>query len=284
MEAIISNGPLRASINSRGAELNSLLDASGREYMWDGNPVFWGKHSPVLFPIVGTLKNNRYTYNGKEYHMTRHGFARDHEFAIKVKDEKSVTFSLAANEEMREAYPFDFELEIKYSLHGNRLTTDYTIINHGNETMPFSLGAHPAFALPEPFERYSLRFEYDEKPVSTLLEDGLLSEKTTILPVANGVLPLSYTLFEKDAIVLKEHISKHIDILESEIPLLRVWYNDFPHLGIWTIQNAPFICIEPWQGYSDTLSATGKLHEKEGIIILQPKEHYKIGFAIEILR
>lgn len=284
MNVIISNENLTASINSQGAELNSLKDASGREYIWEGNPEFWGKHSPVLFPIVGTLKNNRYLLNGKEYHMTRHGFARDNEFIVKTEDEKSVTFSLVANEKTREAYPFDFDLEIKYTLSSNSLKIDYTVINHGNETMPFSLGAHPAFALPGNFGSYSIKFEKDEELLSTQLENDLLSDKSIKLPVEDAILPLSYELFRRDALILKEHNSNHLDILENNIPLLRVLYRDFPHLGIWTRQNAPFICIEPWQGYSDTLTTTGKLEEKEGMLSLKPKEHYKAGFAIQILR
>lgn len=284
MNVIISNGTLTASINSQGAELNSLKDASGREYIWEGNPEFWGKHSPVLFPIVGTLKNNRYLLNGKEYHMTRHGFARDNEFMVKARGEKSVTFSLVANEKTREAYPFDFDLEIKYAISSNSLKIDYTVTNHGNETMPFSLGAHPAFALPGDFDSYSIKFEKDEELLSTQLENDLLSDKTIKLPVHKGIVSLSYKLFERDALILKEHNSNHLDILENNIPLLRVLYRDFPHLGIWTRQNAPFICIEPWQGYSDTLRSTGKLEEKKGMLSLKPKEHYKAGFAIQILR
>lgn len=284
MNVIISNGTLTASINSQGAELNSLKDASGREYIWEGNPEFWGKHSPVLFPIVGTLKNNRYLLNGKEYHMTRHGFARDNEFIVKARGEKNVTFSLAANEKTREAYPFDFDLEIKYTISSNSLKIDYTVTNHGSETMPFSLGAHPAFALPGDFGSYSIKFEKDEELRSTQLENDLLSDIIIKLPVKDAILPLSYELFKRDALILKEHDSNHLDILENNIPLLRVLYRDFPHLGIWTRQNAPFICIEPWQGYSDTLTTTGKLEEKEGMLSLKPKEHYKAGFAIQILR
>ena len=284
MNITISNGNLQATINPQGAELNSLKNASGREYIWEGNPEFWGKHSPVLFPIVGTLKNNSYIHKGKVYQMTRHGFARDNVFAIKASDENSVTFSLASNEKTREAYPFDFELEIKYHLNNDTLAIDYNVTNYGNENMPFSLGAHPAFALPRDFSSYSLKFEKDEELLSTQLENDLLSDKIVKLPVHDAVLPLSYELFERDALILKKHNSGHLDILEDNIPLLRVSYNDFPHLGIWTKQNAPFICIEPWQGYSDTLNASGNLDEKEGILLLKPKEHYKAGFEIQILR
>lgn len=284
MNITISNGNLLATINPQGAELNSLKNTSGREYIWEGNPEFWGKHSPVLFPIVGTLKNNSYIHKSKVYQMTRHGFARDNEFAIKTSNENSVTFSLTANEKTHEAYPFDFELEIKYRLNSHTLAIDYTVTNNGNENMPFSLGAHPAFALPGDFSTYSLKFGKDGELLSTQLENDLLSNKTLKLPIHNTVLPLSYELFERDALILKKHDSGYLDILEHNIPLLRVSYKDFPHLGIWTKQNAPFICIEPWQGYSDTLDATGKLEEKEGILLLKPKEHYKAGFEIQILR
>lgn len=284
MNIKISNGSLEATVNPKGAELTSLKDITGREYIWEGNPEFWGKHSPVLFPIVGTLKNNSYIHNGKEYRMTRHGFARDNEFIVKARDKQSVTFSLSASEKTCEAYPFDFELEIKYSLNGKNLAIDYTVTNHGNGIMPFSLGAHPAFALPGNFGSYSIKFEKDEELLSTQLENDLLSDKTITVPVQNSVLPLSYGLFKHDALILKKHGSNHLDILGDNIPLVRVSYSDFPHLGIWTKQDAPFICIEPWQGYSDTLASTGYLQEKEGMLFLKPKEHYSAGFNIQILR
>jgi galactose mutarotase-like enzyme len=279
----ISNSNLTAQINHFGAELFSLKNHENQEYIWEGNPVFWGKHSPILFPIVGTLKNNSYHYEKAEYQLSRHGFARDMEFKLRNKSESSVTFSLTSSEESRKVYPFDFELQIIYTLAENKLIIGYNIINNDYCVMPFSIGAHPAFALPKPFEDYSLAFEYPETLTSFELENDLLSDKSTTIKMIDNQVPLTYLLFEKDALIFKKLESKNITILENKNPLLRVKFDNFPNLGIWTKSNAPFLCIEPWIGYSDTVYSTGNILEKEGIQLLEAKKSLQCNFSIEIL-
>ncbi|WP_225990372.1 MULTISPECIES: aldose 1-epimerase family protein [Flavobacterium] len=279
----LSNTKLSATINPKGAELISLKDDKGTEYMWEGNPDFWGKHSPVLFPIVGTLKDNKYSYNGTTYTLPRHGFARDNVFTVKEQREDSVTFSLVANALTKENYPFDFELQIKYTLSGNSLHIVYIINNSGEEAMPFSIGAHPAFTLPGNFEAYSLQFEKEEQLVSTQLQNDLLSDVEIPVTLQNGKLGLNYDLFENDALVFKKIASQYIDIAKNDIPFLRVSFPDFPHLGLWTKPNAPFLCIEPWQGYADSTIGSGNLFDKEGILVLEARGEVKRGFSIEIL-
>jgi galactose mutarotase-like enzyme len=279
----ISNSNLTAQINHLGAELFSLQNQDTKEYIWEGNPSFWGKHSPILFPIVGTLKNNSYHYEGKEYQLSRHGFARDMEFILSKKTENSATFSLTSSNESRKVYPFDFELQVIYTLENNKLTIGYRIINNSNSAMPFSIGAHPAFALPKPFEDYSLAFEYPENLTSHELENDLLSDKFSTIEMVENLVQLSYSLFEKDDLIFKKLQSKNITILENKKPLLRVQFDDFPNLGIWTKNNAPFLCIEPWLGYSDTIHASGNILEKEGIQIINSSEIFKSNFSIEIL-
>lgn len=285
MERIkITNGTLTAEIHPHGAELQSLKDNSNTEYMWEGNPEIWGKHSPVLFPIVGTLKNNTYLYNGTTYALPRHGFARDNVFSLKAHTESSAIFSLIQNDETRRVYPFDFEFEMHYTFSGNILNIDYVVKNIGNDVMPFSLGAHPAFALPGKFSDYSLEFEKQEKPISFRLKGGLVSDETFSLPVAERQLPLDYRLFERDALIFKSLESKTIAINKNHNPVLKVSFEKFPHMGIWAIKDAPFICIEPWHGYSDAYSATGNIKDKEGVVFLEPGNEHKTGFSIEILR
>jgi galactose mutarotase-like enzyme len=279
----ISNSNLTAKINHLGAELFSLKNRENKEYIWEGNPVFWGKHSPVLFPIVGTLKNNLFHYKESKYHLSRHGFARDMEFKLVEKLEESATFSLISSIESKKVYPFDFELQICYSLKGNKLNIDYKVINKNDFIMPFSIGAHPAFALPKPFENYALLFESDEILTSYELENDLLSDHFTTIEITDNQVPLNYSLFEKDALIFKKLKSKSITILENQNPLLRVRFDDFPNLGIWTKSNAPFLCIEPWLGYSDTLHSTGNILEKEGIQLLEAKKSLECNFNIEIL-
>ena len=282
MNITITNDHLTAHINPMGAELTSLKD-SNNEYIWEGNPEFWGKHSPILFPIVGTLKNNTYTYNDKQYSMTRHGFARDNKFVVKEHDSKSVTFSFTSNEETKKQYPFDFELELKYTLKSSTLFLDYTVRNTGSETIPFSLGAHPAFALPGNFEEYSLKFQQEENLIATQLENDLLSDKTITIASKNREVALNYNLFKNDALIFKTLESDYIEIQKQGKSFLKVGFEDFPHMGIWTKQNAPFLCIEPWQGYSDTFNANGVFTDKEGIVLLDTESEYNAGFYIEIL-
>jgi galactose mutarotase-like enzyme len=279
----ISNSNLTAQISHFGAELFSLKNSDIKEYIWEGNPTFWGKHSPILFPIIGTLKNNIYSYNEIEYHLPRHGFAREMEFKLIEKTEKSALFSLISSIETRKVYPFNFELQICYSLEENKLNIDYKVINKNNLIMPFSIGAHPAFALTGNFEDYSLEFQQQEILKYHLLEHGLISNSTNEIPLENRQLGLNYSLFENDALVFKTLKSKSITILQNTEPLLKVNFTDFPNLGIWTVKSGPFLCIEPWFGYSDTLTEYDTISKKEGIQLLEKNETFKSNFSIEIL-
>ncbi|WP_369753878.1 aldose 1-epimerase family protein [Flavobacterium sp. WC2409] len=282
MTVTLLNSNLTAKINTIGAELFSLV-SNGKEYIWEGNPAFWGKHSPVLFPIVGTLKNNTYTYNTISYQLSRHGFARDTEFKLIDKKESSAIFSIQSNEETLKVYPFNFELQIIYTLEDNNLHIQYKVINKGNVLMPFSIGAHPALALPGAFENYSMEFEIEEPLVYNLLENDLISNNTKTLSTIENKVALNYPLFENDALIFKTLKSNYLTIFEHQKPLIRMHYEDFPHLGIWTKNNAPFLCIEPWFGYSDSTESTGNIMEKEGIQILEPKAIFNSQFSIEIL-
>lgn len=282
MNTTISNSTLNASIKNAGAELFSLK-SQDKEFIWEGNPAFWGKHSPVLFPIVGTLKNNTYTVLGQEYQLPRHGFARDMEFLLINKTENSATFSLQSSAETLKKYPFEFELQLIYTLKESTLDIEYKVINKNKNKMPFSIGAHPAIALPGDFENYSLKFEKEEVLQFSLLENDLVSNKTQVLETTENLVPLNYKLFENDALVFKTLESNSLTILENSKPYLKVAFDDFPSLGIWTKEQAPFICIEPWFGYSDTPENSGDLFEKEGILILDANQTFTSKFSIQIL-
>ena len=283
MKISIQNNQLTAEIHLKGAELISLKKMSTkREYIWEGNPEFWGKHSPVLFPIVGTLKNNQYQYKNTTYSLPRHGFARDCEFELIVATASSAIFSLQSKPATKTVYPFDFELQIHYTLQENELIVGYKILNKTNKLMPFSIGAHPAFALSELFDNYSLAFEFDEDLKSHSLENELLSEKVTAIPMKKNTLALHYTLFENDALIFKTLRSKKITILENEQPLLDFHFKGFKNFGIWTKLNAPFICLEPWLGYSDTLTANGNIEQKEAIQFVEAHQEFNCNLKIEI--
>lgn len=284
MKTTIISGNFSASINHIGAELFSLKNTkTNLEYIWEGDAAFWPKHSPILFPIVGTLKNNSYQYNGLDYNLSRHGFARDMTFEVLSKTENSVTFTLQASSETLPIYPFHFELQLQYTLENSKLHFNYTVINRENSKLPFSLGAHPAIALPGNFESYSLVFEKEEVLNYNLLENNLIVDKTSTLVSKDKIVPLNYELFKNDALIFKELKSKSITMLKNNLPYIKVDYPAFPHLGIWTKVNAPFLCIEPWFGYSDTENSTGNLFEKEGIQVLEPNALFHASFSIEIL-
>ena len=279
----LSNDVICAQINTLGAELCSLKNANNRESIWEGNPTYWSKHSPVLFPIVGTLKNNTYTHNNEEYILTRHGFAREMEFELIEKTGNSATFSIQSNSATLANYPFQFELQIQYTLVHATLEIAYTVINKDTTAIPFSIGAHPAFALPGNFENYSLEFEKEEPLDYTLLENDLVSKQTETIATHSNFVPLTYKLFEKDALIFKKLQSNSLTIHDNEKPLLKVHFENFPNMGIWTKVGAPFICIEPWFGYSDTTESNGNLFEKEGIVILNSEDTFQTNFSIEIL-
>ena len=282
MDITISKANFKAIIRTKGAELISLKNSENTEFIWEGNPEFWGKHSPVLFPIVGTLKNNTYRYKNQSYHLSRHGFARDMEFDIVQKTEDTVIFCLKSSDETRKIYPFQFELQLIYAISDLGLEIQYKVFNKSTFDLPFSLGAHPAFALPGNFSDYAIEMEKDEKLQYNLLEHDLLSEQTGLLKLSNKKLDLNYKLFENDALVFKNLESKAITILHNTKPVLKICFQDFPNLGIWTKLNAPFICIEPWFGYSDNANSNGSILDKEGIQILKPGTDFIAKFQIKL--
>jgi len=266
VKIILQNQDLVVAIQSKGAELCSVQSkANGREFLWQADPAHWPKQSPVLFPIVGKVKENAYSHAGKTYSLPRHGFAREMEFSLIEQSESKAIFQLCNSAESKAVYPFDFDFRICYHLNHNELHTTYTVTNSGNETMYYNVGAHPAFALPLDFSAYSLAFPLDTELTAFELEHELISETTHQIHLENHSLPLSYSLFEKDALIFKQLESKLVTLFENDRPFLQVSFADFPNLGIWTKPQAPFICIEPWLGYADTTDASGVLEEKEGI-------------------
>jgi galactose mutarotase-like enzyme len=282
MEIIIKNKNYSATINSLGAELVALnMDA--KNYIWTKDVKYWNKYSPVLFPIVGTLNKNAYVHNDKEYILPRHGFARDFEFEMIHKTENSVTFCLSENADSLLMYPFNFELQINYTLIGHKLHISYQVENCSNETMPFSIGAHPAFGLDLDIENYSLQFPLDDELVTHCLENGLFNGEIKTIKLQKNKLPLTYLLFEKDAIVVKKLKSTSVIIEKNNAPEIQIDLGSFLNLGIWTVKNAPFICIEPWRGYTSILNSSSNLFTKEGIETLEPNKKFNIDFSVILL-
>ena len=278
----LSNNKISASINTIGAEL-IRLEKDNQNYIWTVNETYWNKTSPILFPIVGRLKNDAYTIADKKYELPRHGFARNFEFQILNQTENSVVFVLESNSETLKNYPFEFKLQLEYELDGNELKMNYSVENRSEVTMPFSIGAHPAFAIEDSFSDYSLQFNEAEEFVSYELENEQFNNSFRKINSENGQINLNYSLFEKDALVFKHLKSNELILLNKNKPVLSVQFEGFPYLGIWSKPNAPFLCIEPWCGLADNVNHNGNIFEKEGIQLLGNEFNFQRKIVINLL-
>ena len=278
----ITNSQLSATINTLGAELLSLVK-NNKNYIWQVDETYWNKTSPVLFPIVGRLKKDSFTYNGNSYSLPRHGFARNMEFSFDKKSEHQVIFELNETEETKANYPFDFKLLMAYTLMDNELVIEYFVRNQSDEVLPFSIGAHPAFAIEGNFEEYSLQFNKEDSFETHHLENESFNGKTTLVETKNNSIALNYALFEKDALVFKQLKSNEVVLKHQNKNILKVNFDHFPYFGIWTKQNAPFLCLEPWCGLADSIDHNGNLEDKEGINHLPAGEDFLRAIRIEVL-
>ena len=277
----LSNTKISASINTIGAELIQL-EKDNKNYIWTVDETYWNKTSPILFPIVGRLKNDTYSIENKTYELPRHGFARNFEFQIVNQTESSVVFVLENNSETLKNYPFEFQLQLEYKLVGNELIMKYSVENKSKVSMPFSIGAHPAFTIEDSFSDYSLKFNQTEEFISYELDNEQFSNSFRKINSENGQINLNYSLFEKDALVFKHLQSNKLTLLKKNEPVFSVQFEGFPYLGIWTKPNAPFLCIEPWCGLADNVNHNGNIFEKEGINLLHPQEIFSRRIKITL--
>lgn len=284
----LENELLKAGFVQKGAELQSLKSkTSDIEYIWDANPKDWAKHSPVLFPIVGALKDNRYAYQGEQYELSRHGFARDMEFELESKSADEVVFTLRSSEGTRKVYPFEFNLSLIYTLKSHGLSCTYKVYNPSDADLLFSVGGHPAFATPVDeslqYEDYYLRFNQDEALVINKISNNLISEEVKTIPLKDKVLPLKHELFYEDALVIKALNSNKIS-LQNKVNShgLHFTFDGFPFFGIWAAKDANFVCLEPWCGIADSVNHSGQLSDKEGIVILSAEESWQRTWQVDI--
>ena len=285
----LENEVLKVEIASKGAELQSLVNkVFGIEYLWNGDPAYWSKRSPVLFPIVGSLKNNTYFYQGKSYQLPRHGFARDMEFQVEKQNPRDITFLLTSSGETKKNYPFDFEFRIRYQLFGDELSTEYLVTNSGSGTLFFSVGGHPAFRLPlaagTVFSDYYLRFDETENlsrwPISN---EGLLQDRPIPVLEDSSRLNLQKSLFYQDAMVFKYPASSDISLLSPKTAHgILFQTGEFPFLGIWSAKDADFICLEPWCGIADSVHSDQQLEHKEGIEKAVPGKVFSRQWRVKV--
>lgn len=290
MNHILENEALTVQIKEAGAEVSSVRQKeNGHEYIWQANPEVWPRHAPILFPIVGRLKDDRYRSGGKTFQMRQHGFARERSFNVLEQTRNRLTFGLTADADSMDQYPYNFVLDVAYTLQDNALLVEYTVSNKDQQTMPFSIGAHPAFATPsvvdQQMQEYWLEFEQPETLDRHLIIDGLRSGETKRLLENEQTLPLHPKLFEQDAIVFKNVQSGKVSLVSrsSGKKLVEMEITGFPYLGIWQKVGADFICIEPWYGLADEHDFDGELTDKEGILLLEPEKSFHCSYTIRFL-
>ncbi|MDN5048283.1 aldose 1-epimerase family protein [Aliarcobacter butzleri] len=278
----IKNSFIKAQIKSFGAELNSLKKCDENfEYIWQANSKHWARYSPVLFPIVGRLKEDSYFYKNKKYSLSQHGFARDKEFEIVQNEADFIEFRLKSDEKSLEFYPFFFELNIGYKLDKNSLIVSYKVKNKSDEKMYFSIGAHPAFNTQV---GDFLEFENIKTTKRYFLDEKGLIYKNQDLNLENSKLYLDKDLFKEDALVFNDSNIKQITLKNIENKSrVKVKFDNFPYLGIWSKPNdAPFVCIEPWFGVADEENANQKIEDKKGILSLEKEEEFFCFYTIEV--
>lgn len=290
MQVILENEELRIEINRFGAELTRIYGKKNdTEYLWNADPKYWKRSSPVLFPFVGSLKNKEYRFEGKTYPMGQHGFARDMEFVIDSRSESEAWFSLTSNEETLEKYPFEFVLRVGYQLQGRELKVLWQVENPAQKEMYFSIGGHPAFMCPLKQEGkqsdYYLKFD-SAKPLSYGLvnEQGLMMETEEILQTENGIVKITDNMFDRDALVIERRQATAVSLCTPEQKEYLTVRFDAPLFGVWSPagKGAPFICIEPWYGRCDRASFNGSLEEREYGNTLKARETFKAEYTILI--
>lgn len=274
-----------AVIDSKGAELKSLIQ-NGKELMWSGDPKYWGKTSPFLFPMIGNLHNGKTKIYGEEYEISKHGFARDNDFTILEQSDSHAVFAFCANDETKMRFPFDFSVSLEYKLEAEGLEIIYRVTNNSERAMPYCIGAHPAFALDGDISGYKLVFAEKETVNSPVmnLETRMWGDNNRVNRLTDSnSFPLNYEMFDNDCVYFDTICSKNVSLMNSAGSGVRVSWEGFETLGVWTPdhKNAPFVCIEPWCGCDDYDTDSGVFAEKRGIQTAAPNETKAYRMRIE---
>jgi len=285
----LKNEWLKAEINPLGAEYQSIIRVdTGIEYLWQGDPAWWGRRSPVLFPIVGKLRDGKYTYQGKEYALGGHGFARDMVFDIEEQSDTSVKLHVSSDEETRKVYPFEFDLYVTYTLEGKSITCDYEVINRTDGDMYFSIGAHPGINLPllpgESWADYVIRFARKETCDTWCFRNGGMQWQTEPCLQDSDTLDITPHMFDEDAIILKDLV-RHEVSFEGRTNGHRITceFDRYPTIAFWSAApNAPFVCMEPWCGHADMVDHDGDLTRKQDIEHLEKDGCFSVGYTLTL--
>ena len=283
----LQNEKISIKVKPFGAELCSIFHKENQlEYMWQAGSE-WPKHSPILFPIVGQLKDNFFVHEDKHFALPRHGFAREKNFSLIEQGPNRLVFRLSNDDDTIKYYPFHFNLEVEYALQENNVIVTYIVENTHHENMFFSIGAHPAFKVPlyenENYNDYKILFDVDVVADNWPLELGLIKESPKQFLINKNELLLTKEMFMDDALVFKKFGASSLTLQSKNHSRgLRFELNQAPYLGLWAAKNADFICIEPWHGIADSVNSNGQLNKKEGIIKLLPKDEFKYSYSINV--
>lgn len=280
MKHTIENELIRVTADEFGAELSSILiKNSNTECLWQGNPDVWYGRAPILFPVIGQLLDGKYRYNGQEYEMPKHGFARRSNFKLKNISDNSMTFSLEDSEETKKCYPFDFELLIEYSVCGSSVKCTHTVINKNDGAMYFSIGAHPGFNC-----QVGDCIEFENPEILRTMridKSSILMDETFPVELQNDrELTITEDIFNLDALILHKLNSKSLK-LKSQERTLKFTFGDAPYLGIWAKPAAPYVCLEPWYGVNDSYDKKDSIAQKQGIINLKKDETFSFNWIAE---
>ncbi len=287
----LKNEFLKVELHPKGAEIISITGMQdGLNYMWRRDPIQWANSAPILFPIVGAVRNDQYTIDGKTYHMTQHGFARHTEFKTDQKSETQVTFTLESNDEIKKQYPYLFALNVTYTLETNKLHCEISIKNTDSKEIYFQVGGHPAFACPlldnESSNDYYIEFSDNENKGRKIIDVAKRGMSRNVEPFFENERRffVRQDLFSRDAIVLQDFVSKSISLKSLNHNKSLVFYmNGFDHVGIWAAKHVGgLIAIEPWVGHADYVDFEGDFKDKQSCVQLQPDQHFDCDFAIEI--
>ena len=293
MEIVLKKGCMEAVVTTKGGELISFKDGEGTERIWQGDPEYWTGRNPLLFPVVGNLKEGKIKINGETYSMNRHGFAREREFVITEQAEDHVVMELRADEDTLKKYPFNFKLQVCHRLEDSGFVTSFEIVNLDKREMPFCIGAHTAFCCPvfadETFEDYDIVFDEKEQADSLLLNsDGYIQKGKTVPFLRDSDwFALNYEPFEKMDTVIFSGLKSTGVSLKHRLKGhgVHMDFEGFPFMAFWTkgAQRAPFICIEPWHGCAALEDEDGDFKHKEACICLQPEEIKGFIYKVKIL-
>ncbi len=279
----LKNAYLTAEISELGAELKSLK-CNETEYIWNGDPKYWKASCPILFPICSGLKDGKFTFDGKEYSLQKHGYARFKTFDVESADDTRAVFLHKSDDETRAQYPFDYELRVIFTLEGKSLKIDYAVKNTGKGNMYFNIGGHEGYATPEGIEEYEIIFDKKIDLNASELEENLLSDKTVSIIKNSDKLQLSKEYFAVDALIFRNIGSRSATLRHKNSGrAIRVDYPDAEHLLLWQVCGAPYICIEPWDGLPDVVGCDGNIAHKESVKALVEGGEYIFSHTLSVL-